>query len=189
MKKILRYMAVLGFVFFLLIQVHSVSSIPIYNHTPIPNTPALQIQKYANVTGFILVNSAIRVSVNITNFGLQKAFNLSITEPAFSTWTAQNVIGFTSPKLLEFDSNSSYVYSYDLIFKKSGNFTLEPTTISYQDANGNKYSAKSDPVYLEVRLGQPPSTLQVQWQNIFLMSSLILLIPIIILIVKKQFFQ
>jgi hypothetical protein len=163
---------------------HLASGVPIYGDPPVGDTPLLQIEKWASDTDFRLGTSTT-VRVNITNWSTQSAYNLTISEPRFSEWSAKEISGYEEYEYDIVDQDGSIYYEYEIVIQNDGFYTIHPTVITYFDADGFDYIAKSYHIDLNVFSVDPPLDDSEVWGRVLNISLLIIMVPIIALTVNR----
>ena len=154
-----------------------VYSEPSYGEISDKNYPSLSVVKWIDQDQIIL-GDTISVTVNITNFSNSYAYNISIQEPTFQSNIMNDSRNHTTYTWFEIGFGGSISYSYDITPSVIGQFTLEPTTISYYDANNTIYKSQSAYLPFEVNTEAPPELDSEIWRNILIMVSIFVAIPI-----------
>ncbi len=173
------------FIFVIIIfQVANSYGIPLYGDPPEDERPLLQILKWASETE-LKVDENITVHVNITNWSLKTAFNLTIIEPRFSEWTVNNIQTYEKYIYVVVEPNASIYYEYTFQIKNEGDYVIHPTTIDYFDENNYPYFATTYHIELSTYQEEPLVDISDLWENILQISAVIVLIPIVILIVNR----
>jgi len=151
--------------------------------------PSLKIEKWINASERIEPDQVVTVHVNITNVGLKTAYNLSVSEPSFENFSVLNVNGYDGRNWVEMAPNATYSYDFSMKFVKEGIYTIERTTITYQDAADMSYTAYSGFFKLDVtKVEVPVSTLD-QWKSMAVWLLLILVIPGVLYLINKYAFE
>ena len=84
------------------------------------------------------------------------------------------------------ESNASQYYEFTIKSKIIGDYVIEPTAITFLNQTGTtEYTARSTHISLHVYITPPPSNEKTLWGNLFLLEGIILLIPLVILFIKK----
>ncbi len=172
--------------FLMLTSTVHTNALPVYSEKEGPPYPSLQIIKWIDVTeDHVKVGQTINVYVNITNFGGSAAFNVTIVEPIFQNFSISNLEGYNPKNWVRMDPGASVFYSFQFAFEKAGNYTIEPTTAQYTDAELNDYSSKSGFFDLKVLKGNPPISKKDEWKFAFSLMGGFIALPVIWLIAKK----
>ncbi len=151
--------------------------------------PSLKIEKWIDSDERVEPGQIITVYVNFTNVGTKTAYNPVVVEPQFENFSVTNIKGFDERKWVEIGPNATFSYSYQMEFVKEGTYTIESTTITYEDAEGTEYIAVSAYYRMTVTYEEPPVTKDAEWQKLFISIVLIALIPIILYLVNKYVFE
>lgn len=117
------------------------------------NRPILIIEKSINASPIqnenqeissylIRPDEWIRVNLTITNVGNASAYNLTTVDPSFEEWAVGN-LNLTTQRYIQVDVNATIFYFYFFQPKLEGNFTLEPTSVTYVNGTGIEYSSSS----------------------------------------------
>ena len=161
---------------------------PIYGELPNEKKPSLQIRKWISKNDLKLGEN-LTVTVNITNWSLQWAFNLSITEPTFSEFAAELITDFDRYEYTAIGPEGSIYYEYSIKPQTIGNYSVEPTRIEFFDENSTLFRAVSAFIPFFVFVEAPPIDLSEVWQNLFWMSFVLFAIPIIVYFINKYIWR
>jgi hypothetical protein len=117
----------------------------------LPARPLLAVEKAINGSivqaNSIIIepNVTIRVNITIKNIGNRTAYNLTIVDPAFESWVLRS-LNLTTQRFVQVDINATIFYFYYFTALVEGNFTIEPTEVTYTGKNRTEireYLAKS----------------------------------------------
>jgi hypothetical protein len=163
---------------------------PVYSE-PVEESPfpALQIKKWISTETRIQPFTNVTVYVNITNFGNHNAYNLTIDEPTFEDWTVLKLVNYEEANWVQVDAEATLSYSYTFQFSREGNFVIENTKITYYDENSTQYESRSGDIFMEVFIIPPPPSLREQWQQLLLICSIIVALPIVLALIRKYVFN
>lgn len=126
----------------LISTISSAQSATVYGDPPEDNRPTLQIQKWIS-NDALLIGESVTVNVNISNWSEGFAYNLSITEPAFSSLTVKRIQGYDRYIYDGFGPGASVSYNYTILPENEGNYTIEPTEIVFYDENSTRHFGRS----------------------------------------------
>ena len=141
------------------------------------NRPILTIEKSINASPIqnedqeisaylIRPNEWIRVNLTITNVGNESAYNLTIIDPSFEEWAVGN-LNLTTQRYIQVDVNATIFYFYYFQPKLEGNFTLEPTSVTYINGTGVEYFSSSQRFIFKVEAVEVEYVLEADlWLNI-----------------------
>ena len=141
--------------------------------------PILAVEKSINATPIaeddtetflIRPKTWIRVNVSISNVGNQSAYNLTISDPSFSSW-AFGSLNLTTQRFVQVDVNATIFYFYYFQPNIEGNFTLLSTEVTYINGTGEEYFSSSQSFNLYILAEEIEYSLEVDlWVNILLFS-------------------
>lgn len=177
-------------IFYLLIliiisfSIHDSQAKKIYGEQGEHEFPFLEVIKWPSETETHLGNS-ITITVNITNWSDYGAYNLTITEPLFSDWAFSTFNGWDEYIWVLVDAGASISYSYNMTVKNEGQYTIDATQIEYLDENSTSFIARSQSIPITIFVTDPPISQDEIWRNIFLMTLVIIAIPIIVFGIDK----
>ena len=147
--------------------------------------PVIQVVKWASGTD-VELGEEISIFVNITNWSDQEdAFNLTVTEPLFSDWAYTSFVNWENYTYIQVDALASFTYNYSMIIKSEGKYTIDATEVSFFDENSTEYSSRSQNIPISVDLDEPPLSQDELWDNVLLMSIIILAVPVALFFVNN----
>ena len=186
----MKRLVLISFVFLILvITPFNTAATPVYGDNLHAKSPSLAVRKWISTDSWasskhneILIGSSITVHVNLTNMSNHFARNITILEPIFSPGFVNSQVSYKEYDYLELGFGATVNYTYTFTPKVTGNFTIEPTSITYLDVNGTQFTAKSTYIHFAV-LGEPPKdTTPDLWKNMLLICSIFVAIPLLVFI-------
>ncbi len=168
----------------LLSMTYSPKMVLSYGDPPIEGKAVLQTLKWVDKT-IIKLGDNLTVHVNITNWSTEHSYNLSISEPLFNNWSLSYFKDYDHYQWIEIKAGASLYYEYTVKLISEGNYTINPTVVTYFDENNTQYIAKSGIIPIYVYQVPPKEDNSTIWKNILWYSLAIIALPVIILIIKK----
>ncbi len=152
--------------------------------------PELSVVKHVDKNQTKLGGS-FTITIRIVNYSNKTAFNVSVTEPMFPSW-AFDMIGSSEYHYDRIEPGVEQLITYVLISKTSGNFTLEPTVVTYVDTRDvtvqHTFTAVSNIVDLTVLPKGPniPGKFQALFESVMLFLLIFVGIGVVRLIFLKR---